>query len=49
MQAMLTNNRLKAVLSVNGKAGLAGQLDRVHNIYAHLDHALHNHVVLLQL
>jgi hypothetical protein len=47
--AALTNNRLKTIISIDGEAGLARQLDRVHDINTHLDHALHNHIVLLQL
>lgn len=45
----LTNDRLKTVISIDGKARLARQLDGVHDINTHLDHALHNHIVLLQL
>ena len=46
---VLTNDRLKTVISIDGKAGLARQLDRVHDINTHLDNALHHHIVLLQL
>lgn len=49
MATTLTNDRLKAVLSVNGKASLARQLDRIDNVYTHLNHALYHHVVLLEL
>jgi hypothetical protein len=45
----LTNDRLETILPINGKAGLARQLDRVYDINTHLDHALHDHIVLLQL
>ena len=45
----LTNDRLETILPINGKARLARQLDRVYDINPHLDHALHDHIVLLQL
>jgi hypothetical protein len=48
-QHKLTNNRLKAVLPIDGQASLARQLDRIHDIDSHLDHALHDHIVLLKL
>lgn len=45
----LTNDWLKTVLPVNGKTSLTRQLDRIHNVNAHLNHALHHHVVFLEL
>lgn len=45
----LTDDRLKAILPVDGEASLTRQLDRVDDVYTHLDHALHDHVVLLKL
>lgn len=44
-----TDDRLEAILTIDGKAGLARQLDRVYDVNAHLDHALHNHIVFLEL
>jgi hypothetical protein len=49
MTTKLTNDTLKAVLSIDSEAGLARQLDRVYNVYAHLDHALYDHLVFLEL
>jgi hypothetical protein len=48
-ETQLTNNLLKAIMPIHGKAGLTRQFDRVDNIDTHLDHTLHNHIVLLEL
>jgi hypothetical protein len=47
--AMRTNNRLKAIIAINSKTGLAWKVHGVNDVDTHFDHALHNHIVLLQL
>ena len=44
-----TNHGLEAVLAIDSKTGLTWQLNGIHNVDAHLDHALHHHVVFLKL
>jgi hypothetical protein len=49
MMVVLTNDRLEAIPPIEIQTTLTRQLHWIHDVHAHLDQALHHHLVFLKL